>query len=250
MKKILAIGVAVILTAIFVFSAWQLGRYFIENAEAQNQFDRIIGQVRQTPPLLLGQFDTELPVWTPYDQYGELFAQNPDMIGWIAIDGTAINYPVMQTPDRPNFYLHRNFEGRRCKFGVPYIFEYASIDPQSHNITIFGHNMRNDRMFGSLRNFRCADFLREHPIIRFDTRAGFGEYEIFAVFTVQPQHFDYHLFVDAGNEAEFYRFVQRVRELSLHDTNVIVTYGDRLITLSTCEYSRPNNRLVVVARKV
>lgn len=105
-------------------------------------------------------------------------------------------------------------------------------------------------MFGSLESYKSADFWREHPIIQFDTRAGFGRYEIIAAFKITPADFEYHLFIDAIDEAAFDDYVQRCKALSFYDTGVSAQYGDKLITLSTCEYSQPNNRLVVVARKI
>ena len=110
--------------------------------------------------------------------------------------------------------------------------------------------MKSGKLFGVLDGYNSDTFWREHPIIRFDTRAGFGEYEIFAVFKVAPADFLYHTFINAAEQAEFYEYVRRCKELSLYDTGIAVGYGDNLITLSTCEYSQEDGRLVVVARKI
>ncbi|MCL2546039.1 MAG: class B sortase [Oscillospiraceae bacterium] len=243
--------IIILLAGVFVVSGVQLWRYFSEQRDVRAQFNALASQIER-PPSLPPQVpnDTPPPVWTTYDQYGMLFTQNPDMIGWITIDGTNINYPVMHTPDRPNFYLRRNFEGEDCRFGTPYIFEHASIDPHSDNITIFAHNMGNDRMFGQLLNYRQQSFFAEHSLITFDTRAGFGMYEIILIFIANPTQFPYHQFVNAADEAEFDDFLRRCIELSLYDTGLTAVYGDKLITLSTCINSRPDYRLVVVARKI
>ena len=190
----------------------------------------------------------ESPVWTPNDKYGALFEQNEDMIGWIAIDGTAINYPVMHTPDRKDFYLSRNFEKESCNYGVPYVAENCSVSPPGDNIVIYGHNMKNGAMFAALENYKSKEFYEEHPVIRFDTRAGFGLYEIVAAFKVYPADFDYHLFADAAGQAEFDEYIRRCKELSFYDIGVTAEYGDKLISLSTCEYTQQDNRLVVVAK--
>ena len=249
MKKALYVTAAVILTAAVLFSGWQIWRYFSAEKETEIQFAEVAKQV-VIQPAAPEQSEEPPPEWTVFDQYGALFEQNPDMIGWIAIGGTSIDYPVMQTPDRPNFYLKRNFEKQYSDSGVPYAAEKCGIDPQSDNITVYGHHMKSGGMFGALENYKNEAFYKEHAVIRFDTRAGFGEYEILAVFKVNPANFRYNLFINAADEAEFDEYVRRCKELSFYDTGITAQYGDKLITLSTCEYSRQNNRLVVVAKKI
>ena len=249
MKKVLYIFSAVLFIAALLFSGYQLWLYFTAEKEVEEQFNGLAEQIEQPPPLP-EQPGKQPPEWRVYDQYGALFEQNPDMIGWIAIDGTAINYPVMQTPDRPNFYLKHNFEKQYSDYGVPYAAEDCSIDPQSDNIPIFGHHMKSGKMFGALEDYKIEAFYREHPIIRFDTRAGFGQYKIIAVFKVNPADFEYNLFINAADEAAFDEYVRRCSALSFYNTGITAEYGDKLISLSTCEYSKQNNRLVVVAKKI
>ena len=201
------------------------------------------------PPAAAAPAEDEPSLWTPADKYSALFERNEDMIGWIAIDGTAVNYPVMHAPDRKDFYLKRNFERGYCDYGVPYAAEHAPVDPQGGNIVIYGHNMKNGTMFAALESYKDRAFYERHPIIRFDTRAGFGLYEIIAVFTVYPADFDYHLFTGGNGTAEFDEFTRRCAELSFYETGAAAEYGDKLITLSTCEYTRQDNRLVVVAKQ-
>jgi len=249
MKKPFFIILAVLLTAVLLFSGYQLWRYFMAERQTEEKYRHIIAQIEQSSaPEQSGESPS--PEWTVYDQYGALFEQNPDMIGWIAIDDTTINYPVMQTPDRPDFYLKHDFEKQYSDYGVPYAAENCVIDPQSDNITIYSHHMKSGKMFGALEDYKSEAFCREHPLIHFDTRVGFGVYEIIAVFKVNPTDFQYNLFVNAADEAEFDEYVRRCKALSFYDTGVSTEYGDKLIALSTCEYSRQGNRLVIVAKKV
>ena len=250
MKKPLFIILAVLLTAALLFSGFQLWRYFMAERETEEEYRHITGQIEPPPSVPDQPGESPTPEWTVCDQYGALFEQNPDMIGWIAIDGTTINYPVMQTPDRPDFYLKHDFEMQYSDYGVPYAAENCVIDPQSDNITIYSHHMKSGKMFGVLENYKNEAFYREHPIIQFDTRTGFGVYEIIAVFKVNPADFKYNLFVNAADRAEFDKYVHRCTALSFYDTGVSTEYGDKLMTLSTCEYSRQGNRLVVVAKKM
>jgi sortase B len=256
MKRAIFIVAAVLFTAALAFSGFKVWEYFSAEKEVGEQFEGLTEQIQPPPiaPSGAGQAEqaseTPLTEWTVYDQYGALFEQNPDMIGWIAIDGTTIDYPVMQTLDRPDYYLKRNFEKQPSDYGVPYAAKDCEIDPQSDNITIFGHHMKSGKMFGALENYKSEGFYREHKIIRFDTRAGFGRYEILAVFKVNPADFPYHRFISADNEAEFEGYVNRCKALAFYDTGVTAEYGDKLITLSTCEYTHQGNRLVVVAKKL
>jgi sortase B len=246
-KKALFITLAVILAAAFLFSGYQLLRYITAEQEAEEQFTGLTEQIEK--PLPERPNETDAPEWTVQDQYGALFEQNPDMIGWIRIDGTVIDYPVMQTPDRPDYYLNHNFEKQYSDYGVPYAAESCLLDPQSDNITIFGHHMQSGKMFGALEGYKREAFYREHPTVRFDTRAGFGTYEVIAVFAVNPADFAYNAFISATSQAEFDGYVSRCKTLSFYDTGKTARHGDKLISLSTCEYSAQNSRLVVVARK-
>ena len=256
MKRCIAISAVILLTAALVFSGNQLWQYLADEQETEEQYDILAELIAEPPSANTGTEpngdnpgEAPAPEWTPYDQYGALFAQNQDMIGWITIEGIGVDYPVMYTPDRPDYYLNHDFEKKSSKYGVPYVAEHCSIDPQSDNVTIYGHHMKSGKMFGVLASYSDEDYWREHPVIRFDTCAGFGEYEIFAVFKVNPDEFQYNLFTDASGAAEFDEYVRRCKALSFYDTGVTAKYGDKLITLSTCDNSQRSNRLVVVARK-
>ena len=114
-------------------------------------------------------------------KYKELYLQNEDMVGWISIDGTTINYPVMQTKDNPNYYLKRNFEKEYSDLGTPYIQEDCDL-LSSDNLIIYGHHISGNRMFGALEDYKSKSFYEEHKTIHFDTLTQQGEYEIVAVF--------------------------------------------------------------------
>ena len=106
-----------------------------------------------------------------YEKYAELYALNNDFVGWISIDGTNVNYPVMQSIDTPDFYLKRNFEKAYSDFGVPYVDESCAVD-LSTNTVIYGHHMKNGTMFGNLTGYTDAYFAAEHPVIDLQTAAG------------------------------------------------------------------------------
>lgn len=184
------------------------------------------------------------------EKYGALFEQNPDFVGWIFIDGTSINYPVMQSPDNPDYYLKHSFEKTWSDYGVPYLDE-ACLIGQSNNLVIYGHHMSNGSMFCDLDHYTDPDFCAEHPIVCFDTLSSFGEYEVIAVFryNTNREEFRYDRCVAMDEEA-FVSFIEQIHARELYSTGKSAEYGDKLLTLSTCEYTYKNGRLVVVARKV
>ena len=185
------------------------------------------------------------------NKYADLYAQNNDFIGWIKIDDTAINYPVMQSKDSPNYYLNHNFSKEYSRFGVPYMQENCSLS--SDNIIVYGHNMKNKSMFNELTQYRSKDFCNSHKYIKFDTLSEERIYEVIAVFKTvaySSEGFEYYTFVNAKTENDFSAYIEKCKALSFYDTEVNAEYGDKLITLSTCEYSQMNGRLVVVAKEV
>ena len=185
-----------------------------------------------------------------YEKYGALYEQNNDFVGWIQIDGTNINYPVMQTPDNPDYYLKHSFENTWSDYGVPYLDE-ACVIGQSNNLVIYGHHMSNGSMFCDLELYSDPAFCMEHPVIRFDTLSSFGEYEVIAVFryNTNQETFRYDREVNM-DETRFSWFMEQVHARELFSTGKDASFGDQLLTLSTCEYTYKNGRLVVVARKV
>lgn len=260
MKKRVFVAAVAFFTTLFLLSGFLIWRHFAGEKENEDGFKHLAAQIVLPPPPVLSEPTSPTspgeaqplgtPTWTTSDQYGALFKQYPDMVGWISIEGTLLNYPVMQTPDSPDYYLRRGLDRRPSDYGVPYAAEGCSIGPASDNITIYGHHMKSGRLFGALDAYTDEAFWQEHPVVQFDTRAGFGTYEVFAVFIVNPDNFAYHTFVSAADAAGFDAYVRRCTGLSLYDTGITARYGDKLITLSTCEYSMENGRLVVVARKI
>ena len=123
----------------------------------------------------------------------------------------------------------------------------------SDNVIIYGHHMNNGSMFAELMKYENRDFYEQHKTVRFDTLTETAQYEVIAVFktTVYDDNgFKFYLFSNAKTEEEFMDYVEQCKELSVYDTGVTAEYGDKLLTLSTCEYSNTNGRLVVVAKMI
>lgn len=180
----------------------------------------------------------------------ELYKINNDIIGWIKIEDTKLDYPIMQAKN--NFYLRRNFYREYSNYGTPFISEYCNYNVDS-NIIIYGHNMKNGKMFGELEKYNQKSFYDCHKKIKFYTLENESQYEIFSVFETDiynKNSFEYYKYNNFSTEDEFNNFITECKKLSKYDTNIVPKYNDKLITLSTCSYSSENARLVVVARKV
>ena len=172
-----------------------------------------------------------------------LYAQNSNFLGWLCIPGTEIDYPVMHTPNEPQKYLRRNFEGEYSASGVPFL-DYRCT-AESKNLIIYGHNMRNNTMFGTLRRYTDCAYLTAHPTIEWETAAGCSEYKSFAVATVKKTD-DWYGFIDAQDETDFLKWIEYIRSKAMLTTDAVPAYGQRLLTLSTCYGSGKDGRLLVV----
>ena len=251
-KKVYLAG-AFICFLLFAVSLFQIISHYANAHKADEEFvqlQKIVEQTEEEPEEETGELEEGQ---SPLSKYKELFDQNNDMAGWIMVDGTQINYPVMYTPDNPDFYLKHNFEKEYSDYGVPYIAEHCDPIEPSDNVIIYGHNMKNGSMFTGLMEYEDKAFYENHKVIRFDTLTETAEYEVIAVFKTtvyDDTGFKYYLFANAEQEAEFTDYVEQCKSLVLYETGVTAEYGDKLLTLSTCEYSRTNGRLVVVAKRI
>lgn len=245
-------------TAVLILSGTMLIRHFYEQFQSQSNFQKLA----ETVDNRIGEEKTEStdPERTEstgegelrLQAYRELHSQNADLVGWIRIDDTRINYPVMQTPDDPEFYLRRSFEKTESPHGVPFADYRDDLAAPSDNIILYGHHMKDGSMFADLMRYTDFSFFEEHPIIHFDTLGALGDYQIVAVFKTPAEgeaSFAYNNFIDFDTEESFDEFFAEANSRRLYDTGVTASFGDKLLTLSTCEYTvSPDGRLAVVAK--
>ena len=185
----------------------------------------------------------------------ELQKENPDVIGWIKIEGSNINYPVLQTSDN-EFYLTHNYKKEYVQSGSIFLDKDVQITKPSTNFLIYGHRNIKGEMFEELAKYKKEKYYKEHPIIKFTTINDEYEYEIIAVFLSRVYYkketdvFRYYNFINAKDEEEYNYYVSNSKKEALYDTGKTAKYGEQLLTLSTCEYSQIDGRLVIVAKKV
>lgn len=186
--------------------------------------------------------------------YQNLYWENTDMVGWIQIEGTNIDYPVMQTPADPTYYLKHDFEKNYTDYGCPFMQANCDALAPSDYLIIYGHNMKDGSMFADLAKYRSKDFWQTHKTVWFDTELGSSAYEIFAVIhtTVQADDadaFPFYWFVDAAAPEDFAAYVSACKARALYDTGIFAEYGDKLLTLSTCDNITDNGRWLVIAKQ-
>lgn len=188
-------------------------------------------------------------------QLNALHLENPDVVGWVRIDDTNIDYPVMYTPDDPEKYIHMDFYGDYSFAGLPFMEDACSLDPESENLIIYGHNMNNGTMFKHLHKYKDEEFFQEHPLIYYANLEEERTYEIFAVLEDRVYYtyedvFKFYQFIEIDDEETFNEGISYFKEHSLYDTGITPEYGDQFITLVTCAYHHRYGRIVVVGRLV
>ena len=188
------------------------------------------------------------------DEYKTLYEKNKKLIGWLKIDDTIIDYPVMQTGDN-SYYLEHNFNQEYDKNGSLFLDYNCSIYPRSTNLIIYGHHMKSGQMFGQLQKYAKQSYGEKHSIIMFDSIYEKATYQVMYVFRSQVYNeddlvFKYYQFIDANSKKEFDSYMNEMAKMSLYDTGVTASYGDSLLTLSTCDNSQTDGRFVVVAKRI
>lgn len=191
---------------------------------------------------------------TVLEEYETLYSKNKRLIGWLRIDGTEIDYPVMQTTDN-EYYLDHNYNQEYDKNGSLFLDAACDVVHRNTNLIIYGHHMKSGKMFGNLNRYSSESYCKEHSIIQFDTIYEKGTYQVMYVFRSRIYNedeivFKYYQFFDALSEKEFNSNMEEMAAISLYDTGVTASFGDELLTLSTCDSSETDGRFVVVAKRI
>lgn len=188
-------------------------------------------------------------------QVEELKKQNSDIVGWLEIDGTNINYPVLQGSDN-DYYLTHNYKNEEVAGGSIFLDKDYSFIRPSDNLLIYGHRHKKGLMFEDLIKYKDETFYKEHPTIRFTSLLNDSEYEIIAAFYSRVYYqnetdvFRYYYFVNADTEEDYNNYVDNCIKSSIYNTGKTAHYEEQLLTLSTCDYSQDNGRFVVVAKQI
>ncbi|QSX08583.1 class B sortase [Alkalibacter rhizosphaerae] len=180
-------------------------------------------------------------------KFEKLFAENNDLVGWIRIDGTAVDYPVLQFVDN-EYYLNKDFQGNKSKAGSIFMDYRNSPDTEGFNTILYGHHMADGSMFKDLMNYKDEDFFKEHSIVDFDILNKEYEWEIFSVYVTDVGF--YYIDTNFPTKEKKLEFIKSIRERSLFESPAYVGAEDHILTLSTCTYEFDNARFVVHAKRV
>ena len=252
---------------VFLGSGAYLGIYFYKIHKAQSGFDDLKSLIRDSskdkgddgestvdPDMVVPKY-VNIDGVSVQEKFADLYTRNHEFVGWLTVDGTNIDYPVMHTPDDEEKYLRRDFDGNSSSSGT--LFVAAASDPiaPSDNVIIYGHNMKAGTMFHSLLNFEKKEYYEEHKLIEFDTIEEDAQYEVIAAFRTKidesdPSLYKYYEFHNASSEEEFNEYVSKVKSMTPYEIEATAKYGDKLITLSTCAYHAEEGRYVIVAKKL
>ncbi|MCP3776422.1 class B sortase [Paenibacillus sp. MZ04-78.2] len=243
---------------LLVFSLVSIARTFLRDYDEQQQIKELAEMWNKEPdkgggaatpsPIITKAHE---PVMLP--EFQELYRRNPDIVGWLKIDGTRIEYPIMQNQQDSQYYLNHDFDKKINQNGLPFLDAHSRING-SDILLIHGHHMKSGVMFADLMKYKKEIYYKERATFQFSTLYEKEEYEIVAVILSKVYRktddvFKYYQIEKVGTSAEFDSYIQNIKKLALYDTGVTARYGDKLIVLSTCEYSTEDGRLAVVARK-
>lgn len=188
-------------------------------------------------------------------KFKELYAENPDIRGWLKIDGMKIDYPVMTRSGNNDYYLDKNFAGKKDKNGLLILDYRCDLMSGAQNFIIYGHNMSSGVMFGTLKNYKSKAFCEEHPIIQFDSLYEEAEYKVVAAMLSEVAYADEDVFryydaIDMSTEESFNAFYENISEKALYTTGETLSFGDSCLILSTCDRYKEDGRFVVIAKKI
>jgi sortase B len=227
---------------IFAFVLCYLIYNFNVDTQDQKQFD----DMAQT--IVIDEMDNDNSNDNENNGIESLIAENSDCIGWLRISGTKIDYPVMQTKGNPQYYLRRDFNKQYSYMGTPFMDSRCDIN-YDNNLIVYGHNMKDGKMFADLLRYKDKEYCKLHNIINFITPNEVQKYEVVAVCKVKSDD-EWYEYTCQKNKDSFNNLTPHIKDKSLYQIDEPIEYGDNFLTLSTCEYSQKDGRLIVIAVRI
>ena len=275
-KIIFTSAVCVVGVCTFLISS-----YYIDLYQAKKEYEDMQLRLEETlnnrsftrPTYVEDSVTGEMVEYLEYNEIAEQYlSQNPDMVGYIRIKDTMVSYPVVQKKSNDinqnmnDYYLYRTFHQESSRSGCIFmdyrnhfddVADHRRIMDNSENLVIYGHNMNNMTMFGSLRNYyRNPGYYMQHPVVELYSLYNLYRFKIFAVFITDGEDFDSEYAFDCWNilelddEDSFYEFVNNAKKRTVINTDVDVEYGDQLLTLYTCHGLHQDAKLILLCRQV
>ena len=242
-RKILWSILLLISVCVFLFAAYQLISQYMTYRAAETEYESLTG-IAYIPD---GETENGADGYKSPIDFAALAAINPDIIGWIVIDGTNIDYPIVQGSDN-DAYLHKTFSGERNSSGTIFLDCRNAPDFSDRNSIVYGHKMKNGSMFAGLTEYKDQGFYEQHPAFTIYTPEVEYKCEVFAAYVTSGVSATYTL--DFSGDMDFTGYINDAVSRSLIQTGVTPAAKDRIVTLSTCDYTYDNARMVVHARLV
>ena len=239
----------IICLIIFICGVSYLSYYFYNKNKDKNKIEEINNEITESNEAL-----TELST-ANIEKVKEYKEINNDVIGWIKIEDTKIDFPLLQNENN-NYYLTHDYKNESNKYGSIFLKHECDINDTNSNLLIYGHNMKDEEMFNCLLNYQNKDYYEQHKTIKITTENEEREYEIVSVFKSrifyknEKNVFRFYYTFGFKNENEYNNYIENVKGIQLYDTGITANYGEQLVTLITCEYSQQNGRMVVVGKRI
>ncbi len=245
--KIIRTIVMIICIGVFCFSAYELIKIFMEYNAGSQEYQKL--ESYTAGPVENGTLSGAKGFSVNYEGLRQI---NEEIVGWLRIPDTTINYPIMQTGDN-EYYLKHTFERKNNIAGSIFLDKRNTSDFSDRNTIIYGHHIKNGKMFADLRHYTDENFYQEHPIIYLNTpEEGNVEYEIFSFYLTGNYRDTYGktYSYQFANDEEYQAYLDMITAQSQYDTGVPVSVGDSILTLSTCTNRTDDERYIVHAKKV
>ena len=236
-KKIGIIILELIFLILLIFSIYNIVIWIKDNKENKDVLDDI------TKSIKINKKKNEYEV-----NFGELKSQNPDTVAWIKVNGTNIEYPVVKATNN-EFYLNHNFEGKYNVGGWVFADYKNKFDGTDRNIVIYGHNMRNGSMFGTLKNTLKQNWQSEESnfLITFITEDEISTYKVFSTYRIENE--EYYITTNFSGTSDYMQFLSTIKQRSNKYYNETLNEQDQILTLSSCDNNN-KYRIVLHAKKI
>ena len=253
-KKALFVILGVCILAV-VFFTTMIVRELLIDRQSQTFFDNLAAEVERRPDSpgtggaqhglgQTGETDTT-EAWLPYVDFDSLRHVLPGIVGWIKLDASPIDYPVMQYTDN-DYFLDRLPDGTPHRNGSIYLDYRNNSDFSDISILIYGHETREGIMFGVLKNYRDQAFYEANPIINLHTPEKDFKIILFAGHVAHSIRD--HPPLQFENDEEFLAYIENLKRISVFRSDVEVTANDRIVSLVTCTYDFDDARLIIVGK--
>lgn len=237
--NVLWVIVLIICVSVFIYSLYRIIPPLLAYRAAGTEYGSL-ADIAHAPAEATSDDESGSPI-----DFAALSAINPDIVGWIVVEGTGIDYPVVQGPDN-DVYLHRTFSGEQNASGAIFLEYRCTPDFSDKHSIVYGHMMKNGSMFAGLTEYKSQGFYDQNPSFTLYTPDAVYTCEVFSAYVTSSDSVAYT--PDFDNDTNFQEFLNEVLSLSLVQAAMSPTVADRLITLSTCDYTYEDARMVVHAR--